>query len=1050
MKEKGKQLCFLIIGLFLFSMVVYGKDYTYYYDELLNDSELVVHTDAELVDSEDMWQFSNIISSYLNRYSISYSDISGTSYGYYVTPNECDQDTLKCNMTLYQSTSKGNKYDSKEIKKYSDVQIKVDDTGVADALSNLVKDNKLVINYDESMFQNEDEKMNYISNYLYNKSVYNKSSYSYFNGLLYYKEMTDNLTTVSYIKRIDEVKFEYEETPFSKEFKELTSDGVITIKTNAELTQELIRVYLNNAYSNSSYFELNGNVVNNKAYVIRYVYNDGEKQEKEKHLVTFKKGELDLEPYKKVGLNDKFEILADKYNNKNAVTNYLSSFNYNMTNEDGTHLNISYVWDMTDVDKVTFKSTLSDSEYKNKKYQYYVMSIIYVGYSKNTSAEYKKLGDKIVVNSNDKSENTINEALGNIEINGYNKSALNCNADFSACDVLIVNYDTKKAENHRMKIEFNDKVSDYFKKAFNLSDDDTIDIVMSDDVNLSSISLYIYNDETNDSYNYYCYNGKCTLTLRNYYEKRSESHKIDLNYIETGKSNYYKNNVVDNKILYPGENKNYFSSLNGANKFSKDKNFYSYANNCDAKKGTCNVYILNENYGIEVHKVNMTIKEGKSPEYEKILPGDIIEVPYVKNDNFDYIYNAISTYLNKKTKSNVYVYSYENDKVQIIYDGLEVHTFNVKFVEADAIAQEAIDKAADNIAKGDKDVVIEDLDLVNSFYYSKEGSLESFDTANTYKKITNIINNKHITYQPLGMGGYGDPFASYLYSNIMLFYDGIGYGLTSDFITYTTRNVIYIPSNTKDTIDEYIKAAQARIDDYLGKDSGVVIQYSEPVDEDYIKNGSIDLTNSDKNVYNLIHKDKIISIVLIKDDSKIAKPNFVTQDVNNNIVIESNNVNYPNDTVVSTYVIGEDTEEFKNIINTLKVNTAQILDISLYSPTVGDITNFDGASFKVTVPITNNELLDKKLVVYYIDEEGKVVSEHPVTVKDGMATFETTHFSTYVLTEKKETVTDNLPEVPMTFDAILMYIIVLGIGIVGMVASIKYLKNKNKMNFNNK
>lgn len=57
-----------------------------------------------------------------------------------------------------------------------------------------------------------------------------------------------------------------------------------------------------------------------------------------------------------------------------------------------------------------------------------------------------------------------------------------------------------------------------------------------------------------------------------------------------------------------------------------------------------------------------------------------------------------------------------------------------------------------------------------------------------------------------------------------------------------------------------------------------------------------------------------------------------------------------------------------------------------------------------------------------------------------MATFETTHFSTYVIAEKKESL---LPELPNTVDSIFYFVGIAVIAILGMTLSRKYLKHQN-------
>ena len=70
----------------------------------------------------------------------------------------------------------------------------------------------------------------------------------------------------------------------------------------------------------------------------------------------------------------------------------------------------------------------------------------------------------------------------------------------------------------------------------------------------------------------------------------------------------------------------------------------------------------------------------------------------------------------------------------------------------------------------------------------------------------------------------------------------------------------------------------------------------------------------------------------------------------------------------------------------------------------------------------------------YITSEG-AKEEHEVIVKDGYASFETNHFSTYVLAEKAE-------ENPKTYDRIINSIFAGSISLIGLVCVIIYLKKE--------
>ena len=89
------------------------------------------------------------------------------------------------------------------------------------------------------------------------------------------------------------------------------------------------------------------------------------------------------------------------------------------------------------------------------------------------------------------------------------------------------------------------------------------------------------------------------------------------------------------------------------------------------------------------------------------------------------------------------------------------------------------------------------------------------------------------------------------------------------------------------------------------------------------------------------------------------------------------------------------------------------------------------------IPITE-KFKDKELVVYYVDDEGKI-TDYPVTIEDEYAIFNTNHFSIYTLAEKTIIEEKN----PNTGDNILVYIVLGGVALLGIITcAVIYLKKK--------
>ena len=146
-------------------------------------------------------------------------------------------------------------------------------------------------------------------------------------------------------------------------------------------------------------------------------------------------------------------------------------------------------------------------------------------------------------------------------------------------------------------------------------------------------------------------------------------------------------------------------------------------------------------------------------------------------------------------------------------------------------------------------------------------------------------------------------------------------------------------------------------------------------------------------------------------------------------------------------------EEYNKILKILNISNSEMFDISLFSNSVNKyISKLENGSFEVRIPI-NEKFKDKNLVVYYVDDIGKV-TEYPVEVSNNEAIFKTNHFSIYTLaelTEKepneegttKEEQTNNEVNNPKTGDNIVTYIVIGVVAILGIIVCVvMYLKKK--------
>lgn len=208
--------------------------------------------------------------------------------------------------------------------------------------------------------------------------------------------------------------------------------------------------------------------------------------------------------------------------------------------------------------------------------------------------------------------------------------------------------------------------------------------------------------------------------------------------------------------------------------------------------------------------------------------------------------------------------------------------------------------------------------------------------------------------------------------------------------------------------------------------------------------------SSDNNVYSITIGNEIHYFLVKKDTSKIYTPKLITNDLETNIIISTDNTSIPLDTLISVNELtsGDEYNKIKKILNTEIQN---MFDLKLYSNAQNKyIKKLDNGTFEVRIPI-NNELKNKELVVYYVDENNNK-QVYDVTIKDGYAIFNTNHFSIYTLAEKSSSTETKTPSItkeekkediknPATSDNITYYLILTVISILGIVLSKKLLKN---------
>jgi len=235
--------------------------------------------------------------------------------------------------------------------------------------------------------------------------------------------------------------------------------------------------------------------------------------------------------------------------------------------------------------------------------------------------------------------------------------------------------------------------------------------------------------------------------------------------------------------------------------------------------------------------------------------------------------------------------------------------------------------------------------------------------------------------------------------------------------------MLYVTADTANTPEAYMAAAQKRIDDYFGADSGISLTvgglFSE-LDPELMEYAEeyIDFTNAGDSFYMLKVGEIECPFVIAKSESaeSFTEPSYKGGDLMSKIEIATTDKSVPLDTKVTV-------EEVKNdaIKNAVGTDTYAAYDITLYSDTLGaNITKLDKGVFTVKLPIPA-ELADKDLTVFYVPDEGEPEEHAVITTDDGYVIFDTDHFSTYVLTEVKAD-TDSGLSSPQTADSSNMFL----------------------------
>ncbi|MBO5097043.1 MAG: hypothetical protein J6B96_01865 [Agathobacter sp.] len=333
---------------------------------------------------------------------------------------------------------------------------------------------------------------------------------------------------------------------------------------------------------------------------------------------------------------------------------------------------------------------------------------------------------------------------------------------------------------------------------------------------------------------------------------------------------------------------------------------------------------------------------------------------------------------------------------------------------------------------------VRDLELIN--YWLNNAGTEEANTLDSFSgELKSYLNYNNIKFFVDNRAGADEPFYTERLGVASFMFDDVVYHIDY-FLGTRAEHVIYVPDNTENTSEALMKAAQSRIDEYIGAgkieltQNGTVYdtwvselyelsrweweqenpnltleEFKEmgniyiPAYEDFAEMIYIEGVEEDDPCYAVNIKDganteDTFYIIVRADSSKMVTPEYKTVDVKNNVEISSDSADIPLDTSIEVDKLTSGTV-YDKIMEVLGVEENETYDLKLYSDSLKDyFSKLENGSFEVRIPVSE-KLKDKELVAYYVDANDKVV-EYSVSIEDGYAVFATNHFSIYTLAEK--------------------------------------------------
>ena len=393
-----------------------------------------------------------------------------------------------------------------------------------------------------------------------------------------------------------------------------------------------------------------------------------------------------------------------------------------------------------------------------------------------------------------------------------------------------------------------------------------------------------------------------------------------------------------------------------------------------------------------------------------------------KNKCMIYISDKVKTY-KYKAYETTFEYVTPNSKIKNRLDGY-ANTFVV-----------------DNQNIEEHLFLMEDLETIN-YKYAFPSFGEWIDSINAIINYSSEFQNK-IGYMNIGTkldtrAGWDDQFTSGCFGFLNLLFDGVKYSYVNT-TGVKQNNVLYVPDETENTREAYIKAALDRVNKYIPK-ANVKIEYAGQIADinDFGILSLKDIVDVNKTLgeyYKVTIGEEEYYYFIAKDSSKMRTPVMNTVDALTDISIKTDSSEVPLDSKINTVVIDAKSDEYKKFLNKVNINNGLVVDLKLFSDSINkNISKLENGVFKVYVPL-NDELRKLDLTAYYVKDNGEI-EKHDVKIEGDYLVFETDHFSTYVIGGNKL-------ENPATLDNVSTWIITTGVSLLVFAGAVLYKRKFN-------